>query len=268
LVQVETRRTLLQRTRQAVFVLILLAVTATAGLAQAPDRILIFAAASLQGTIDEIARRFEKETGSKVIVSFAGSSTLASQIEQGAPADIYVSASPKWVDTLEDANLLRPGTRSDLLGNRLVLVAPADGSEPVQIEPRFPLAKLLGDHRLAMGDPSHVPAGIYGQAALETLGVWDTVAHRVAGTNNVRAALALVARGEAPYGIVYRTDAMADGNVKVVGLFPEESHPPVIYPVAIPTGSRHPKAEAFLLFLRSVAAREIFETHGFSVLER
>ena len=261
-------RTFRQRSRQAVLALTLLLATTSVSLARASERILVFAAASLQGTIDEIARRFEKEQGSKVTVSFAGSSTLARQIEQGAPADIYVSASPKWVDTLEQAKLLRPGTRSDLLGNRLVLVAPTDGSQPVRIEPQFPLEELLGDHRLAMGDPSHVPAGIYGKAALETLGVWDAIQHRVAGTVNVRAALALVARGETPYGVVYRTDAQADGNVIVVGVFPARSHPPIIYPVAIPNSSTHPKAKEFLAFLRSATAREIFEKHGFSLLAR
>jgi molybdate transport system substrate-binding protein len=266
--QGERHRTSVKRSQRAVLAFTLLLATTNVSLAPASERILVFAAASLQGTIDEIARRFEKEQGSKVTVSFAGSSTLARQIEQGAPADIYVSASPKWVDTLDKAKLLRPRTRSDLLSNRLVLVAPTNGSKPVPIEPLFPLAELLGDHRLAMGDPAHVPAGIYAKAALETLGVWDAIQHRVAGAVNVRSALALVARGETPYGIVYRTDAMADRNVMVVGVFPKKSHPAIIYPVAIPTTSTHPKAKEFLAFLRSATAKEIFDQHGFSILER
>jgi molybdate transport system substrate-binding protein len=228
----------------------------------------VFAAASLKEAIDEIASRFETKTQSEVAVSFAASSTLARQIEQGAPVDIYVSASRKWMDALDEAKLLRPGTRSNLLGNRLVLVAPADGAEPVRIEPQFPLANLLGDRRLAMGNPAYVPAGQYGKAALETLGVWDAVADRVAGAGDVRRALALVARGETPYGIVYRTDAMADKNVALIGVFPEDSHPPIIYPVAIPAGSTHPQAAGFLSFLRSPEARKVFEEHGFAVLER
>jgi len=258
----------LRRSGHGILALTLAFVTLSAGPAQAAERLLVFAAASLQGTIDEIASLFEKEKGSKVAVSFASSAVLARQIEQGAPADIYLSASRRWMQTLDDGRLLRPGTRSDLLGNRLVLVAPADRAQPVRIEPRFPLRNLLGDQRLAMGDPDHVPAGRYGKAALKTLGIWDTVADRVAGTGNVRMALALVARGELPYGIVYRTDAMADRNVDVVGVFPEESHPPVTYPVAVPTASSHPQAGAFLIFLRSPAARRVFEAKGFSVLER
>lgn len=261
-------RTCFERSWQAVLALTLLLATSSVSSAHAAERILVFAAASLQGTIDEIARRFEKGRGSAVTVSFAGSSTLARQIEQGAPADIYISASPKWVQTLDTGKLLRPGTRSDLLGNRLVLITPTDSSKPVPIEPQFPLAQLLGDQRLAMGDPAHVPAGMYGKAALETLGVWRAIAPRVAGTGNVRAALALVARGETPYGIVYRTDAMADRHVIVVGVFPENSHPPIIYSVAIPASSTHPSAGEFLAFLRSATARKIFVLHGFSILER
>ena len=249
---------------RAIFVVLMLAAV-FAGPANAADRLLVFAAASLQGTVDTIARRFEKAGGSPVATSFAASSTLARQIERGAPADVYVSASPKWTDRLEAGRWLRPGTLGDLLGNRLVLVAPAGQAAAVPIHHDFPLSRLLGNGRLVMGDPSHVPAGQYARAALDTLGVWRTVAGRVAGTPTVRHALALVARGEAPYGIVYATDARADPNVAVVGVFPEEYHPPIRYTVAVPAASTHPQAERFLNFLWSRPARSVFEGHGFAV---
>jgi molybdate transport system substrate-binding protein len=235
--------------------------------AAAAERLLVFAAASLQGTVDDIARRFEKAGGSRVAISFAASSTLARQIERGAAADVYVSASPKWTDRLEAGRWLRPGTLGNLLGNRLVLVAPAGQDAPVPIHREFPLARLLGNGRLVMGDPSHVPAGQYARAALKTLGVWDTVAGRVAGTATVRHALALVARGEAPYGIVYVTDARAEPGVVAVGTFPEEYHPPIRYTVAVPAASTHPQAETFLNYLWSPAARAVFKAHGFQVGE-
>ncbi len=236
-----------------------------AGPAGAAERLLVFAAASLQGTVDTIARRFEKAGGSGVTISFAASSTLARQIERGAAPDVYLSASPKWTDRLEAGRWLRPGTLANLLGNRLVLVAPARQAAAVPIHKGFPLARLLGDGRLVMGDPSHVPAGQYARAALETLGVWRMVAPRVAGTPTVRHALALVARGEAPYGIVYATDARADPNVAVVGVFPEEYHPTIHYTVAVPSSSTHPQAETFVNFLRSSGARSVFEAQGFVV---
>ena len=249
---------------RAIFTVLMLAAT-FAGPVDAADRLLVFAAASLQGAVDTIARRFEKAGGSPVAISFAASSTLARQIERGAPADVYVSASPKWTDRLEAGRWLRPGALGDLLGNRLVLVAPAGQAAAVPIHHGFPLSRLLGNGRLVMGDPSHVPAGQYAKAALETLGVWRAVAGRVAGTPTVRHALALVARGEAPYGIVYATDAKADPNVVVVGVFPEEYHPPIRYTAVVPAASTHPQAETFLRFLWSRAARSVFEGHGFAV---
>ena len=236
-----------------------------AGPADAAERLLVFAAASLQGSVDTIARRFEKVGGSPAAISFAASSTLARQIERGAAADVYVSASPKWTDRLEAGRWLRPGTLHNLLGNRLVLVAPAGQAAAVAIHHGFPLGRLLGGGRLVMGDPSHVPAGQYAKAALETLGVWRALAGRVAGTPTVRHALALVARGEAPYGIVYATDARADPNVAVAGVFPQEYHPPIRYTAAVPAASTHPQAETFLNFLWSPAARAVFEGHGFTV---
>ena len=253
--------------RRALAVVLILAAS-LAGPAGAAERLLVFAAASLQGTVDGIGRRFEKSGGSPVTISFAASSTLARQIERGAAADVYLSASPRWTDRLEAGRWLRPGTLGNLLGNRLVLVAPAGRAAAVPIHHGFPLARLLGDGRLVMGDPSHVPAGQYARAALETLGVWRAVAGRVAGTPTVRHALALVARGEAPYGIVYVTDAEAEPGVTVAGVFPEEYHPPIRYTAAVPAASTHPQAETFLYFLRSPAARAVFEARGFVMRER
>ena len=261
----ESRRKTSWRRRAGIIAGTLMLAASFAGPAAAAERLRVFAAASLQGTIDTIARRFERAGGARVAVSFAASSALARQIEQGAGADVYLSASPRWMDLLERERWLRPGTRGNLLGNRLVLVAPAAHPARVPIYTRFPLARLLGDGRLAMGDPSHVPAGLYAKAALETLGVWRTVASRVAGTADVRRALALVARGEAPYGIVYATDAKAEPRVAVVGAFPEHVHPPIHYTVAVPAASTHPQAEAFLRFLWSAKARSVFEARGFTV---
>ncbi len=252
---------------KCVLVGILMLAALFAGPAAAAERLLVFAAASLQGAVDTVARGFERTGRSRVAVSFAASSTLARQIERGAGADVYVSASPKWMDRLERGRWLRPGTRGILLGNRLVLVAPAARAVPVAIHSHFPLARLLGDGRLAVGDPSHVPAGQYAKAALETLGVWRTVASRVAGAADVRRALALVARGEAPYGIVYATDAKAHPGVAVVGVFSEHSHPPIHYSAAVPAASTHPQAEAFLNYLWSPKVRAVFEAHGFAVRE-
>ncbi len=245
----------------------MLMLAAFAGPAVASERLLVFAAASLQGTVDAVARRFERTGRARVAVSFAASSALARQIERGAGVDVFVSASPLWVDRLERGRWLRPGTRGNLLGNRLALVAPAGRAAPVAIHSRFPLARLLGDGRLAMGDPSHVPAGQYARAALKTFRVWQAVAPRVAGTADVRRALALVARGEAPYGIVYTTDARAEPKVAVVGTFPEHTHPPIHYTVAIPAASTHPLAETFLNYLWSPKARAVFEDRGFTVRE-
>ena len=235
--------------------------------AEASGRLLVFAAASLQGTIDTIARRYEQVSGARVAVSFAASSALARQIERGAAPDVYLSASPKWTDRLEVGGWLRPGTLGELLGNRLVLIAPVQQAVSVTIHRGFPLVALLGDGRLALGDPSHVPAGQYAKAALETLDVWRVVAGRVAGAATVRHALALVARGEAPLGIVYATDAKADPNVTVVDVFPRKSHPPIYYTVAVPSSSIHPQAGSFLNFLRSPSARAVFSARGFTVRE-
>ncbi len=246
---------------------VLIFATVWAAPAAAAERLLVFAAGSLQGSVDEVARAYERAGGARVTVSYAASSVLARQIEQGAATDVYVSASPKWMDRLERGRWLRPGTRGNLLGNRLVLVTPADRAAQVTIHTGFPLARLLDGGRLAMGDPGYVPAGVYAKAALETFGVWRTVANRVAGTPDVRRALALVARGEAPYGIVYATDAKADPRVAVVGVFPEHSHPSIDYSAAVPAASVHAEAERLLGFLWSPKARTVFQAHGFAVRE-
>lgn len=226
----------------------------------------VFAAASLKNALDDAIAQFETDTGKTVAASYAASSALARQIEQGAPADIFMSADLDWMDYLQEKNLIKSDSRVSLLGNRIVLVAPADSVAQVDIVEGFPLADLLGDGRLAMGDPGAVPAGKYGKAALEKLGLWPSVESKVAPAENVRAALALVARGEAPFGIVYATDAAAEKNVKVVGTFPEVTHPPIIYPVALTADSTNPDAPAFLAFLRSARAKPIFEKQGFTMI--
>lgn len=223
----------------------------------------IFAAASLKNALDEIDVRFQARERAKSAISYAASSALAKQVESGAPADIFISADQDWMDYLEKRNLVRAGSRMNLLRNELVLVAPADSKASFTIGLGFPLAQLLGNGRLAMGDPDHVPAGRYGRAALESLGVWGTVADRIARAENVRAALLFVSRGEAPFGIVYRTDAAADRNVRMAGAFPANSHAPIIYPAALLAAGRSPLAEKYFAFLKSPEASGIFSKHGF-----
>ncbi|HEX7968146.1 MAG TPA: molybdate ABC transporter substrate-binding protein, partial [Stellaceae bacterium] len=205
------------------------------------------------------------QSGDKIEVSAAASSALVKQLEAGAPADILISADRDWMDYAQQHGLIRPETRKDLLGNRLVLVAPASRDIKVAIQPGFPLATLLGDGRLAMADPDSVPAGKYGKAALETLGVWHSVENKLARAENVRAALFFVARGEAPLGIVYATDAAAESGVQVAGTFPENSHPPIVYPIALTANGKAAAAGKFVAFLQSPAARPFFEKQGFTV---
>ena len=250
----------------------LCAAASLGGPARADERadapVVVFAAASLGGALDEIADAWEAETSRPVTLSYAGSSALARQIERGAPADLFVSANEAWMDALEARGLIRPGTRRDLLSNRLVLIAhgPDRPAVPAQIAPSLDLAGMLGEGRLAMALVDSVPAGIYGREALASLGLWDEVAPRVAQADNARAALALVALGEAPLGVVYATDARAEPRVSVVGAFPEASHAPIVYPAALTAGSQHPHARAFLDHLGSPEARAVFERHGFTVL--
>lgn len=234
--------------------------------AQARD-LTIFAAASMKTALDAINEAYTREAGDKIIVSYAASSALAKQLEAGAPADVFISADQDWMNYVGERDLIDPATRRDILANRIVLIAPSDSRIPeMVIEKGFPLADLLGDGRIAMGNVESVPAGKYGKAALERLGSWDGVSARVAQTDNVRAALLLVSRGEAPLGIVYQTDAVVDKGVKVIGMFPEDSHEPIIYPIAAIKGSGADSAR-YLEFLKSVKPRQIFESQGFQVLD-
>ena len=245
-------------------VALLLAVSGLPSRAQFRD-VLVFAAASLKDALDEANSLFLFENGSGVRVSYGASSALAKQIESGAPADVFISADLDWMDYVAERKLIKPDTRAKFLGNRLVLVANADSKILLTIGPNFPLAQALGNNRLAMADPSAVPAGKYGKAALEKLGVWDSVAGRIAPAQDVRAALVLVSRGEAPLGIVYQTDAAADKNVKVIATFPESSHPPIVYPMAILAGSTNGVAPVYVQYLLSPKAEPFFEKRGFSV---
>ncbi|CAH1671703.1 molybdate ABC transporter periplasmic binding protein [Chelatococcus asaccharovorans] len=235
--------------------------------AEAKDPV-VFAAASLKNALDAINAQWKAETAKQATVSYAASSALAKQIESGAPADIFISADLDWMDYLAKKDLIKPDSRVTLLGNRIVLIAPKDSPVKIDIGPGFDLAKALGDGRLAMGDTSAVPAGKYGKAALEKLGAWAGVENKIAQAESVRAALLLVSRGEAPLGIVYATDAAADPQVKIVGTFPENSHPPILYPIALTKDSSHPDAAAFLAYLQSGKARPLFEKEGFTVLSK
>ncbi|WP_348272699.1 molybdate ABC transporter substrate-binding protein [Pannonibacter tanglangensis] len=243
--------------------------TLSAGLGAVPAaraaETTVFAAASLKTALDEITAAYAAGGGGKVTVSYGGSSTLAKQIEQGAPADIFISASVDWMDTLAEGKLIRPDSRVDLLGNTLVLVAHGADAPKLEISGQLDLAGLLGDGRLAMALVDSVPAGVYGKAALTSLGLWPSVEAKVVQSNNVRIALSLVASGDAPFGIVYASDARAESNVSVVGTFPAGSHAPIVFPVAL-TADARPEAEAFLAFLLGASARAAFERQGFQVL--
>mgnify|MGYP005839961595 CR=1 FL=1 len=230
------------------------------------ETVTAFAAASLTTAMADIETGFEAATGHDLAVSLAGSSALARQIQQGAPADVFVSANPGWMDALEADGLIAPGTRRDLLRNALVLIA-HDAQHPMfEIGPDMDLAALLGDGRLAMALVAAVPAGIYGKAALHSLGQWEATAPRIVQTNNVRGALALVALGEAPYGIVYATDAAAEDAVSVIGTFPAGTHPPIVYPVAGIAGREGAAQAALLDYLQGAEARAAFERQGFAVI--
>ena len=229
--------------------------------------ITVFAAASLTDALNEIGKAYEAKTGNHVVFSFAASSTLAHQIENSSGADMFLSADLDWMDYLDKRGLLAPGTRHTLLGNRLVLIAPSGLKIAVKIAPHFDLAGALGNSRLAVADPASVPAGKYGKEALTNLGVWESVQDKLAIAENVRAALAYVARGETTLGIVYNTDAKIEPRVHVVGIFPDTSHKPILYPVAQMKDAR-PGAADFEKYLDSPAARAVFEKDGFAVLTR
>jgi len=239
--------------------------TAGARAADAPRGILVFAAASLANVLGDLDHVFTARTGIRVTSSLAASSTLAKQIEAGAPADVYFSADLQWMDYLQQRGLLRVGSRHDVVGNSLVLIAPASSSLQVSIGSGRDLSRLLGGGRLALADPDSVPAGIYARQALQKLGVWNSIAPKVVRAENVRAALEYVARGDAPLGIVYASDALVEKRVRVVGVFPADSHSPIVYPVAL-TGRAGAQATQYLAFITSAAAQPIFRKWGFEPL--
>jgi molybdate transport system substrate-binding protein len=254
------RRAGIRRLASAIIAAALMAAPAAA------QDVTVFAAASLKNALDAVSAAWKAETGKQATISYAASSALAKQIEQGAPADVFVSADLDWMAWLAERDLIRADTEVRLLGNRIVLVAPADSTAAAEIAPGFDLAGLLGDGRLAMANVDAVPAGRYGRAALEALGVWASVEDRVAQAENVRAALALVSTGEAPLGIVYATDAAADPGVRVLATFPADTHPPIVYPAAETAASDSADAGGFLAFLRTRTAADLFEAQGFTVL--
>ena len=229
-----------------------------------PTTLLVFAAASLTDALEEVDRAFTARSHVEVRASFASSSVLAKQIEAGAPAQVFFSADVAWMDYLQKRELLRRGSRRDVVGNALVLVAPADSTVHLKIAPHFDLAGTLGGGRLATGDPDSVPVGKYARAALERLGVWDSVAPRLVRAENVRTALEYVARGEAVLGIVYRTDAQAEKRVRVVDTFPADAYPPITYPAAVTAGAQGEEASRFVEFLLSAEAQAIFARYGFT----
>jgi molybdate transport system substrate-binding protein len=239
------------------------------GRAQAQEKTLtIFAAASMKNALEDVNFAFTKTTDVKVVASYAASSALMKQIEQGAPADVFASADLEWMDYGSQKKVIKDDTRVNLLGNKLVLIAPKDSKVPdVTIGANFDLAKLAGDGRIATGDVRAVPVGKYAKQALQRLGAWAAAETKLAMTENVRAALTLVARGEAPLGIVYETDAKVEPGVKIIGAFPESSHAPIVYPVAA-TATARAEAAAYLAFLRSQQAKAIFEHYGFTFLLR
>ncbi|AZO12256.1 MULTISPECIES: molybdate ABC transporter substrate-binding protein [unclassified Mesorhizobium] len=234
--------------------------------AHAGDKVIVFAAASLKNALDAVNKACEPEVGEAATISYAASSALAKQIEGGAPADVFISADLDWMKYLSDKKLTKQDTEVKLLGNQIVLVAPKDSTVEAKVDKGFDLAKLIGGGRLAMGDIKAVPAGKYGKAALESLGIWSSVEDKVAQAENVRAALKLVSTGEAPLGIVYATDAHAEKGVKIVGTFPEDSHPPIIYPIAQTADSKDKDTAAFLKCVESAKAAELFKEQGFTIL--
>jgi molybdate transport system substrate-binding protein len=239
--------------------------SASAADAQTRD-VLVFAAASLKNALDDANSAYEREHGRKIVVSYSASSVLAKQIENGAPADVFISADLDWMDYLAQRELIKPDTRINFLSNRLVLIAPRDSTVSLTVGPNFPLAQALGGGRLAMADPTSVPAGKYGKAALKTLGVWASVANKIAPAADVRATLALVSRGEAPLGIVYQTDAAANKGVKIISAFPEGTHPPIIYPLAVVATSTSADVATYVQYLKSPTAAPAFQKQGFVLL--
>lgn len=245
--------------------LIAVSLASTAARAQDDAGLTVFAAASLKEALDDAAAAYRQQTGVPVRVSYAASSALARQIEQGAPADVFFSADLEWMDYLQQRNRLDVATRRSLLGNRLVLIAPRASKAQVDLKRPATLLAALGDGRLAVGQTRTVPAGKYAKASLESLSLWNGVRPRLAESESVRAALMLVARGETPLGIVYASDAKAEPDVRVVATFPEDSHPPIVYPVAALRGARAAQAARFVQWLGSPAADALFTKRGFAV---
>jgi len=253
--------------RVLLFALAALALSAMPAAAQQKS-VTVFAAASMKNALDDMNAAFLKASGVRAVTSYGASSALARQIEHGAPADIFISADLDWMDYGAQKKLIKDDTRVNLLGNRLVLIAPKDSKiDAVTITQGFDLAKLIGDGRITTGEVTSVPVGKYAKTALEKLGLWSSVEKKFAMADNVRAALALVARGEAVLGIVYETDAKVEPSVKIVGTFPPDSYPPIVYPVAATT-TDNPESTAYLNFLRSGTAKPIFEQYGFTFLVR
>lgn len=251
------------RTLLAICFLVLCTLGMPLRAADAPKQeLLVFAAASLTNVLDEIGTAYTQQTGQPVKFSYAASSALARQLEAGSRADVFFSADLEWMEYVQARNLIERATRRNVLGNRLVLVAPADSRIELQIAANFGLAAALGNGRLATGDPETVPVGKYARSALTSLGVWNEVADKLVRADNVRSALAFIARGETPLGIVYETDAKVEKRVRVVDYFPADSHPPIVYPVAV-TAQARPAARRFVEFLQSAAAQEAFRKYGF-----
>jgi molybdate transport system substrate-binding protein len=249
---------------------LLFSIAASASLPAAETKqaqILVFAAASLTNVLQDLGVAYEKTAAVQVRMSFDASSNLARQIEAGAPADVFFSADTQWMDYLQSRNLIQAATRQDVVGNQLVLIAPAQSQIELKIAPHFPLAAALGKGRLATGDPDSVPVGRYARSALTTLGVWDEVAERIARAENVRAALMYVGHGDAPLGIVYSSDALVDENVRVVDTFPANTHEPIVYPIAL-TKSAKDAAAGFVTYLVSPQGREVFVRYGFTAPAR
>jgi molybdate transport system substrate-binding protein len=251
--------------RQVFATLCALFVAAGAQAAGSGEAITVYGAASLANVLQVIGDGFTTATGIPVKLSFAASSQLARQIESGSPADVFFSADPEWMDYLEQHDLIQKPSRANVLGNRLVLIAPADSTVRLRIAPNFPLRAALGTGRLATADPDTVPAGRYARSALLNLGVWNDVADRLVPAENVRSAMVFVARGEAPLGIVYETDARVDRKVRIIDVFPAGTHPPITYPLAL-TRSASPAAARFVDYLRGPAGRAAFERYGFTML--
>lgn len=231
------------------------------------EALLVFAAVSMSDALNEVAAQYTAQAGQRIKLSFAASSTLARQIEAGARADVFVSADIEWMDYLAARELLDTATRRDIVGNRLVLVAPSDSEVQVTLGPGVRLGAILGSGRLVTGDPDSVPVGRYARSALESLGVWNEVAPRLVRAENVRAALAFVARGEAALGIVYETDALVEKKVRIVAVFPDGTHAPITYPAAA-TAVARPNAKPFVEFLSGPVAQATFRKHGFRPIKR